>query len=79
MAIRHLPALVSALLIAGLLPLLSTLILWTLYLSLTVVCQDFLSFQWDILLLEAGLLAVLLSPLRLRCRLACPTRPGPSW
>ena len=31
--------------------------LWGLYLSLTVAGEDFLSFQWDVLLLEAGLLA----------------------
>jgi hypothetical protein len=36
--------------------------LWALYLSLSVAGQDFLSFQWDALLLEAGLLAVLLAP-----------------
>ena len=38
------------------------LALWGLYLSLTVAGQDFLSFQWDVLLLEAGLLAVFLAP-----------------
>jgi hypothetical protein len=37
-------------------------VLWALYLSLSVAGQDFLSFQWDVLLLEAGLLAVLLAP-----------------
>jgi len=38
------------------------LTLWALYLSLTVAGRDFLSFQWDVLLLEAGLLAVFLAP-----------------
>jgi lipase maturation factor 1 len=38
------------------------LVLWALYLSLTVAGEDFLAFQWDALLLEAGLLAVLLAP-----------------
>jgi hypothetical protein len=37
--------------------------LWFLWLSLVVVGQDFLSFQWDILLLESGFLAMFL-PLR---------------
>ncbi len=37
-------------------------ILWVLYLSLTIAGQEFLSFQWDVLLLEAGLLAVLYCP-----------------
>jgi hypothetical protein len=36
--------------------------LWGLYLSLAVAGEDFLSFQWDALLLEAGLLAVFLAP-----------------
>ena len=36
--------------------------LWALYLSLAVAGEDFLAFQWDALLLEAGLLAVLLAP-----------------
>jgi hypothetical protein len=36
--------------------------LWALYLSLAVAGEDFLSFQWDVLLLEAGLLAVPLAP-----------------
>jgi hypothetical protein len=36
--------------------------LWALYLSLVVAGQDFLAFQWDALLLEAGLLAVFLAP-----------------
>jgi lipase maturation factor 1 len=36
--------------------------LWALYLSLSTAGEDFLSFQWDALLLEAGLLAVFLAP-----------------
>jgi len=52
----------SVLLIIGVLPLLSSIILWFLYLSVAVAGQTFLSFQWDNLLLEAGLLAILLSP-----------------
>ena len=36
--------------------------LWLCYLSLVVVGQDFLSFQWDILLLETGFLAIFLAP-----------------
>ena len=37
-------------------------LLWACYLSLSVVGQTFLWFQWDRLLLEAGLLAVLYAP-----------------
>ena len=36
--------------------------LWVLYLSLVSVGRDFLSFQWDALLLETGFLALLLAP-----------------
>jgi lipase maturation factor 1 len=48
----------AALLIAGAMPALLLPLLWAGYLSLAVVCQDFLSYQWDALLLEAGLLAL---------------------
>jgi hypothetical protein len=37
-------------------------LLWLLYLSLVNIGQDFLSFQWDILLLEAGFLTIFLAP-----------------
>lgn len=43
---------------------------WLAYLSLVSVGRDFLAFQWDNLLLEAGLLAIFLLPLRLRLRFA---------
>jgi lipase maturation factor 1 len=52
----------SLVLIAGFLPGPCLTLLWVFYLSLTVAGQDFLSFQWDILLLESGLLALLLTP-----------------
>uniref|UniRef100_A0A674E449 Lipase maturation factor n=1 Tax=Salmo trutta TaxID=8032 RepID=A0A674E449_SALTR len=39
--------------------------LWALYLSLCQMGQDFLRFQWDSLLLEAGFLTVLVAPLNL--------------
>ncbi|HEY9793202.1 MAG TPA: lipase maturation factor family protein, partial [Candidatus Obscuribacterales bacterium] len=38
------------------------IVAWIFYLSLTNIGQDFLSFQWDILLLEAGFLAMFWSP-----------------
>lgn len=40
----------------------SLLLCWILFLSLVNIGQDFLSFQWDILLLEAGFLAIFLAP-----------------
>jgi len=43
-------------------PRASALTAWALYLSLVTVGQEFLSYQWDVLLLEAGLLTVLVAP-----------------
>jgi hypothetical protein len=40
-------------------------LLWALYLSLTVSGQVFFNFQWDVLLLEVGFLAIFVAPLRL--------------
>ncbi|MCX6925036.1 MAG: lipase maturation factor family protein [Verrucomicrobia bacterium] len=51
--------------------------MWLIYLSLTTVCGDFLGFQWDNLLLEAGFLAIFLAPLQLwprSSRVAPPSR-----
>ena len=53
---------ISALLLAGVAPIPCLVALWALYLSLTVAGQEFLSFQWDVLLLEAGFLAIFLAP-----------------
>ncbi|HEX4923139.1 MAG TPA: lipase maturation factor family protein, partial [Bdellovibrionales bacterium] len=47
---------------AGVAQSLMFLLMWALYLSLVNVSQDFLSFQWDVLLLEAGFLAIFLAP-----------------
>jgi hypothetical protein len=58
----------SLLLMVGVLPPLVLPLLWLFYLSLSVVCQEFLSFQWDTLLLETGFLAIFLAPLVLRER-----------
>ena len=52
----------SLLLIAGFVPVLSLIALFVFYLSLTIAGQTFLSFQWDILLLETGFLAIFLAP-----------------
>ncbi len=58
----------SVLLLAGFLPAISLLILYVCYLSLTVAGQTFLSFQWDILLLETGFLAIFFAPWKWRLR-----------
>ncbi len=52
----------SVLLIVGILPGPCLTMLWLFYLSLTVAGQVFLGYQWDSLLLESGLLALLLTP-----------------
>ncbi len=55
-------ALGALLLIFDFAPMLVLAFLWVLYLSITTVGQDFLGFQWDALLLEAGFLAIFLAP-----------------
>ncbi len=65
----------SLLLAGGIAPVASAAGLWLLYWSLTNAGQEFLQFQWDALLLETGLLAVLYAPLTWRSRLA--TDPAP--
>ncbi|HXZ95465.1 MAG TPA: lipase maturation factor family protein [Burkholderiales bacterium] len=54
-------AALSLLLVFNILPRLCLLLLYALYLSLFYAGQDFMTFQWDLLLLECGFLAVLLS------------------
>src|SRR5262249_34164329 len=68
--------LLAILLFIGILPGPACLGLWTLYLSLSVVGQEFLAYQWDTLLTETGLLAVFLAPWRLRP--SGPARTAPS-
>ena len=50
--------------------------LWVGYLALVVAGQDFLSFQWDVLLLETGLLAVLCAPAGRRVALGTGDEPN---
>jgi predicted DCC family thiol-disulfide oxidoreductase YuxK len=57
--------LLSLLLIFGIAPVISLIALFAFYLSLTIAGQTFLSFQWDILLLEAGFLAIFVAPWQL--------------
>jgi len=65
----------SLLLIIGITPPLTLFLLWLFYLSLAGVGQEFLSFQWDILLLETGFLAIFLAPWQLWPKLS---RQSPS-
>ncbi|HVM94755.1 MAG TPA: lipase maturation factor family protein [Candidatus Acidoferrales bacterium] len=52
----------SVLLMIGIAPMWTAAGAWLLYLSLYTICRDFLGFQWDILLLEAGFLAIFYAP-----------------
>jgi predicted DCC family thiol-disulfide oxidoreductase YuxK len=62
----------SLVLIIGFAPVIMLLVCFVSYLSLTVAGQAFLSFQWDILLLETGFLAIFFAPLRLTLARAGP-------
>ena len=54
-------AVISILVFLNILTRVSLILLYILYLSLFHAGQDFLAFQWDLLLLEAGFLAIFLS------------------
>jgi len=55
-------AVAAVLLVCDVAPVACLALLWGLYLSLVTVGRDFLSFQWDVLLLEAGFLAIFFAP-----------------
>jgi lipase maturation factor 1 len=66
----------ALLLIIGIAPAPCLFLLWLIYLSLATACREFLSFQWDILLLETGFLAIFLAPWQLWLRLARAAPPS---
>ncbi len=66
----------SLVLIAGFFPPFTLAGLWVFYLSLVSVGQAFLSFQWDVLLLEAGFLAIFFAPLHIRATLSRTSQPS---
>jgi predicted DCC family thiol-disulfide oxidoreductase YuxK len=68
-------ALAGLLVVLGVVTAPALAVAWVFYLSLVTVGQEFLSFQWDILLLEIGFLAIFLAPWRL---LEPPWRSGDS-
>jgi predicted DCC family thiol-disulfide oxidoreductase YuxK len=69
--------LLSLLLILGIAPALLLATLFIFYLSLAIAGQVFLSFQWDVLLLETGFLSIFFAPWRLLPRdLMWWPRPG---
>ena len=67
----------ALLLMLGVAPIVVLPLLWIDYLSLSVVLRDFLSFQWDSLLLETGLLAVFVAPVALLEHPRRPVDPSP--
>ncbi|HEX4646702.1 MAG TPA: lipase maturation factor family protein, partial [Verrucomicrobiae bacterium] len=58
-------AVISLVVVVGFAPASGLFLLWLIYLSLVVVGREFLSFQWDSLLLETGWLAIFLAPLEI--------------
>jgi lipase maturation factor 1 len=58
-------ALLGLLVLLGLATRPALVLAWVFYLSLFTVGRDFLSFQWDLLLLEAGFLSIFLASWRL--------------
>src|SRR6266446_10583772 len=69
---------VSLLLMFGIAPAFLLVVLFAFYLSLTIAGQTFLNFQWDVLLLETGFLAIFLAPWRLWPR-ELIWWPSPAW
>jgi len=67
--------LAAVLLIADVAPVFALALLWVLYLSIVSVGQDFMSFQWDALLLEAGFLAIWVAPAGLKPQMGSPVSP----
>jgi hypothetical protein len=62
LALSGLGVFLAAMLIVGILPMPAVIGLYVLYLSIITVGQTFFSFQWDALLLEAGVAAILVTP-----------------
>ena len=70
-------AALSALLFLDIAPLPILILLWVLYLSLFAISGPFLGYQWDILLLEAGFLAIFLAPLNFAPQFPPASAPSP--
>lgn len=68
-------ALLSVLLILDLFPVLMLSLTWLLYLSIVSSGRGFFSYQWDMLLLETGFLAIWLGSWRLRPKLIEARQP----
>lgn len=69
-------ALVSVFIVLGTAAPFMIVAAWVAYLSIQVMGRDFLSFQWDILLLETAFLAIFLAPLQFIARPAKARAPS---
>ncbi len=69
-------ALLAVLLLLGIAPLPVLVLLWGCYLSLLNVGQVFLGYQWDVLLVETGFLAIWLAPRSVRPQLFPRAHPA---
>jgi len=67
----------ALLLTIGLAPVVTLILLWLFYLSLFNVCRVFLSYQWDILILETGFLAIFAAPFELWPKFPPAIAPSP--
>ncbi len=70
-------AFLSLLLFVGVAPLPVAFLLWLSWLSLFTVSRGFLGYQWDVLLLETGFLAILVAPLDLLPTFPPVSSPSP--
>jgi len=66
----------SLLLFVGIAPVPLLMLLWVLYLSFVTASSEFLSFQWDNLLLEVGFLAIFFAPLQFKPDYVRETAPS---
>ncbi len=71
-------ALLALLLIFGVTPTPVLCLLWGFYLSLATVCNKFLGYQWDALLLETGFLAIFFAPLQILPKFSRESPPSPT-
>ncbi len=66
----------SICLVLGVLQIPSLIALWLFYLSLVYAGQVFMNFQWDILLLETGFVAIFIAPFVVRSRFLKDRHPS---
>ena len=68
----------AALMVVGVAPRLMSAAMWALYLSFVSVGREFLGYQWDALLLESGLYAIIAAPPGIVARRSAEDTPWPA-